>query len=251
MRMFIAMLKNQSEIEIMAQGGKILSKIMRELKNRIEPGIATKQLDKFAQELIFSFGVKPAFKNYRGFPASLCTSINEEIVHAIPSERVLKEGDVLSLDLGIVYKKFNLDMAFTAPVGSIGPENNRLIRATKKALRRAVTRCKPGKTLGDVSHAIQKHIEDQGFSVIRDLCGHGVGRNLHEEPEIPNFGQRHKGLELKPGMVLAIEPMACLGNPGIKKSRDGFGYQTADNSISAHFEHTVAVTPKGPRVLTE
>lgn len=244
-------IKTPEEIEIMTQGGKILAKIIRELKSRVEPEITTQELDKLAQELIFNFGAKPAFLNYRGFPATLCTSVNEQIVHAIPSDRKLADGDILSLDLGILYKEFNVDMAVTVVIGSVDPEVIRLIRTTKKALRRAIKRVKPGKTIGDISQAIQKHVEDQGFSAIRDLCGHGVGKSLHEEPEIPNFGQRHKGPILKPGMILAIEPMVSMGQPGIKKSPDGFGYQTADNSLSAHFEHTVALTEKGARVLTE
>jgi len=244
------MLKKQS-IEIMAQGGQILAKVIRELKDKVEPSMTTKELDKLAHKLILNYGAQPAFKNYRGFPNALCTSINEQIVHAVPSERVLKEGDILSLDLGVVYQGFNTDMAVTLPIGSVDPEINRLIRVTKKSLKRAIARTKPGKTIGDIGHAIQKHIEDQGFQVVRGLCGHGIGKKLHQKPDIPNFGQRHKGELLKPGMVLAIEPMAVIGNPGIKKGPDGFCYQTADNSWSAHFEHTVAVTEKGPWVLTE
>jgi len=247
--MYIMILKKQS-IEIMAQGGQILSKIMRELKDRVEPGIMTKELDKLAQELIFNSKAKPAFKNYRGFPAALCTSINEQVVHALPSSRILKDGDILSLDLGIIYQGFYTDMAITLAIGSVEPEINRMIKATKKSLKRAIARCKPGKTIGDLGHAIQKHVEDQGFQVVRELCGHGIGRKLHQDPEILNFGQRHKGLKLEPGMVLAIEPMVVMGNPGIKKGPDGFCYQTADNSWSAHFEHTIAITEKDPWVLT-
>jgi methionyl aminopeptidase len=169
----------------------------------------------------------------------------------VPSNRKLKEGDILSLDLGIIYKGFYTDMAVTVPIGSVDPEVSRLIRVTKKALKRAMARVKPGKTIGDIAHAIQKHVEDQDFQVVRELCGHGIGKQLHEEPEIPNFGQRHKGPELKPGMVLALEPMVVMGQPGIKKGPDGFVYQTADHSLSAHFEHTVVVTERGPRILTE
>ncbi|MFH1551424.1 MAG: type I methionyl aminopeptidase [bacterium] len=244
-------IKTPQEIEIMRQGGQILAKIIRELKAKAEPGLTTQELDKLAQELIFSYGAQPGFKGYNGFPAVLCTSINEQIVHGVPSNRELKDGDILSLDLGIIYKGFYSDMAVSLAMGSVDPEISRLIRTTKKALRRAIARVKPGKTLGDVGHAIQRHIEDQDFSVIRGLCGHGVGKKLHEEPEVLNNGQRHKGPELKPGMVLAIEPMSSMGKPGIKKGPDGFCYQTIDNSISAHFEHTVAVTEHGPIVLTE
>jgi len=243
-------IKTIEEIKIMTQAGQILSKIMKELKAKVEPGVTTNELNKLAEELIFSFGAEPAFKGYRGFPSALCTSINEQIVHAVPSDRILKEGDILSLDLGIVYNGFNSDMAITLPIGSIDPETNRLIKVTKKALKRAIARTKSGKTIGDIGHAVQGYIEGQGFQVIRDLCGHGIGRQLHESPDVPNFGQRHRGELLKPGMVIAIEPMAVIGQPKIKKGPDGFCYQTADDSLSAHFEHTIAINEKGPRVLT-
>ncbi len=244
-------IKTPQEIALMAQGGRILVKIIKELKAEVKPGLTTKELDKLAQELIFDYGVKSAFKNYQGFPANLCTSINEQIVHGVPSTRKLAEGDILSLDLGIIYQGLYVDTAVTLPVGSVSPEVSRLIRITKKALKRAVARAKPGKTIGDISSAIQKHVEAADFQVVRELCGHGIGRQLHQEPEVPNFGQRHKGPELKSGMVLALEPMVVMGKPSIKKAPDGFSYQTADNSLSAHFEHTVAVTKKGPRVLTK
>jgi len=235
----------------MREGGIILAGVMRELRKIIQPGITTQELDKVALDLILKSGSKPAFKGYGGFPNALCTSINDQIVHGVPSQRILKDGDVLSLDLGIVYREFNTDMAFTVAIGSIDPEINRLIKVTKKSLKRAIVRCKPGKTIGDIGHAIEKHVRDQGFAIVRDLCGHGIGRKLHEDPEITNFGQRHKGAELKPGMVLAIEPMAVIKGGGIKKGSDGFSYQTLDGSISAHFEHTIAITERGPKVLTE
>jgi len=244
-------IKTQEEIEIMQKSGQILAKIMRELKARVEPGITTKELDKLAEKLIFNHGAKPAFKDYNGFPAVLCASINEQIVHGVPSNRKLIEGDILSLDFGVVYNNFYSDMAVTLPIGSIDPEANRLIRVAKKALKRAIARVKPGKTIGDIGQAIENYIEGQGFKVAKGLCGHGIGKQLHESPDVFNFGKRHKGEELKPGMVLALEPMAVIGNPGIKKGPDGFCYQTADHSLSAHFEHTVAVTEKGPRILTK
>jgi methionyl aminopeptidase len=244
-------IKTPEEIEIMAQAGRILAKIIRELKAKAEPGLTTQELDKLAEELILSYGAKPAFKGYGGFPASLCASLNEQIVHGVPSQRRLIEGDVLSLDLGVVYQSFYSDMAVTLPIGSVSPKTLKLIQVTKKALRKAVARVKPGKTIGDISFAIQKHVESDGFQVVRQLCGHGIGRQLHEKPDIPNFGQRQKGLKLKTGMVLAIEPMAVIGQPGIKKGLDGFCYQTADNSLSAHFEHTVAVTDRSAEILTK
>ena len=244
-------IKTPQEIEIMAQAGKILAGIIRELKSRVEPGITTKELDNLAEKLIADAGAKPAFKGYQGFPAALCASINEQIVQGVPSGRKLIEGDILSLDLGLIYNDFYSDMAATVPVGAIEPEIGRLVRVTKKSLKRAIGRVKPGKTIGDIAQAILSYAEGQGFQVVRELCGHGIGRRLHEEPEIPNFGQRHKGPVLKVGMVIAIEPMLTIGKPKIKLGPDGFAYQTADNSISAHFEHTIAVTEKGARVLTE
>lgn len=244
-------LKTKKEIELMSQSGQILSKVIKELKNQVRPGLATQELDKLAEKLIFNYGAKPAFKGYQGFPKSLCVSINEQIVHGLPLERKLQEGDIVSLDLGVIYQEYYSDMAVTLPVGSISPEVNRLIRVTKKSLKRAINRCKPGKTLGDLGQAIQHYVQSQGFDVVKELCGHGIGRNLHEDPEVLNFGQRHKGLKLEPGIVLAIEPMAVMGQPGIKKAADRYAYQTADNSLSAHFEHTIAITEKGPWVLTE
>jgi methionyl aminopeptidase len=244
-------IKTAEEIEIMKKGGQILSRIIRELSNQAKPGLTTKELDEFTEKFISESGAKPAFKGYQGFPAALCTAINEEIVHAVPSNRELKSGDILSLDLGILYQGFYSDMAVTLVIGEVEPETRRLIRVTKKALKRAISRTKQGKTIGDISQAVQSYVENQGFSVIRDLCGHGIGKQLHEDPEVPNFGQRHKGPELKEGMVLAIEPMVVMGKPGIEKTEDGFGYKTIDNSLSAHFEHTVLVTKQGGVVLTE
>jgi len=244
-------LKSPQEIKIMREGGKILAQIIKEIKEKIKPGVSTQELDRLAESLIFKFGAKPAFKGYQGFPASLCVSINEEVVHGVPSARKIKEGDIVKLDLGIFYKGFYSDMAVTVGVGSISFEARRLIRVTKKALKRAIKRMKPGKRLGDVSWAIQKYVEGQGFNVVRDLCGHGIGRRLHEDPEVLNFGQPKKGLLLKKGMVFAIEPMVVIGNPGVKRKPDGICYQTADGSLAAHFEHTVAVDFPEGRILTQ
>ena len=244
-------IKTSEEIKIMREGGRVLAKIMEELKSKAKPGISTQELNQLTEELVFKYGVKPAFKGYQGFPAVLCTSINEEIVHSAPSKRRLMEGDIVSLDLGILYKGFYLDMAITVPVGRISPEAGRLIRITKKALKRAIGRVKPGKHIGDISQTVESYVEGQGFNVVRQLCGHGIGRKLHEAPEIPNFGKRHKGPELKPGMVLAIEPMVTMGDWKLKKSKDGFGFETIDGFLSAHFEQTVAVTEKVSQVLTK
>jgi len=244
-------IKTPEEIAIMAQAGQKLAKVIRKLKAEVKPGLTTQELDKLAEELILKSGAKPAFKGYGGFPASLCTSINEQIVHGVPSKRELKEGDILSLDLGLIYKDFYSDMAVTLAIGSVSPEIRRLIQVTKTALKRAIACAKPNKTIGDISFTIQKYVQAQGFQAVRQLCGHGVGRQLHEKPDIPNFGQPHKGSELKTGMVLAIEPMVVLGQPGIKKGPDGFCYQTADNSLSAHFEHTIAIINQGAQILTK
>jgi methionyl aminopeptidase len=251
-------IKTPKEIEIMGEGGKILAKIMKELEKNVRPGISTKELDRLAESLILKSGGKCSFKGYKDsggysaipYPACLCTSINEEIVHAVPSERILKEGDIISLDLGIFYKGFHTDMAITVPVGEVSFEAKRLIRVTKKALKLAIKKVKPGNTFGDISNTIQRYVESQGFNVIRDLCGHGIGKELHEDPQILNYGKRHSGEKLKEGMVFCIEPMVSIGDWHIKRKKDGFGYETFDGSLSAHFEHTVAVTIDGYRILT-
>jgi methionyl aminopeptidase len=251
-------LKTQKEIEIMREGGKILAKIMEELEKAVKPGIATKELDRLAESLILNSKAKPSFKGYTNrkdgildpYPASLCTSINEEIVHCLPSNRILKEGEIISLDLGIFFKGFHTDMAITLPVGKVDPDALRLIKATKKALKRGIAEIKPGNHIGDIENAIQKYVESQGFEVIRDLCGHGIGRELHEDPQILNFGKRGSGSEIKEGMVLCLEPMVAIGDPTIKRAKDGWGYQTFEDSLSAHFEHTIAVTKNGAEILT-
>jgi len=244
-------LKTPEEIETMSEAGRILAKIMEELMKKVRPGISTKELDRLAESLILNYGGKCSFKGYQNFPACLCTSINEEIVHAVPSERVLKEGEIVSLDLGIFYKGFHCDMAITLPVGKIKPEAQRLIRVTKKALKRGIKKVRPGNRVGDIGNTIQRYVESQGFNVVRDLCGHGIGRELHEDPQILNYGKRHAGEELKEGMVICIEPMVTAGDWKLKKTKDGFGYKTQDGSLSCHFEHTVAITKEGCQILTE
>ena len=244
-------IKSPEEIKIMAEGGKILARIIKDLGKRVRPGIETRELNKLAESLILKSGGKCSFKNYQGYPACLCTSINEEIVHAVPSARSLKEGDIISLDLGIFYKGFHSDMAVTMPVGKINPETARLIRVTKKALKRGINKVKTGSTFGDIGNAIQKYAESQGFNVVRDLCGHGIGRELHEDPLILNYGKRGTGSEIKEGMVFCLEPMVTVGDYHIKKGKDGQVFETSDGSLSAHFEHMMAVTKNGCRVLTE
>ena len=244
-------IKSPEEIKIMAEGGKILASIMKELEKKVRPGITTKELDRFAESLILKSGGKCSFKGYQDFPACLCTSINEEIVHAVPSNRVLKEGDIISLDLGILYKGFHTDMAITIPVGKIDPEVQRLMRVTKKALKRGIKKVRPGNTFGDIGNTIQRYVESQGFNVVRELCGHGIGKEIHEDPKILNYGKRHTGPEIKEGMTFCLEPMVTIGDWKLKKSKNGHGYETADGSLSAHFEHTIAVTKKGCQILTE
>jgi len=243
--------KTKEEIKIMAEGGKILAKIMKELTKMIKPGITTQELDRAAEALIFKSGAKPSFKGYEEFPASLCTSVNEEIVHGIPSQRKLKEGDIITLDLGIFFKGFHSDMAITLPVGKVDFETQRLIRVTKKALKIGIKKVRPGNTIGDIGNTIQRYVESQGFNVVRDLCGHGIGRELHEDPQILNYGKRRTGPKLAEGMILCLEPMVTTGDARIKKSENGQTYETVDGSISAHFESEVAVTKDGCRVLTE
>jgi len=251
-------IKTPQEIEIMAEDGKILAKIMKELEKNVKPGITTKELDRLAESLILKSGGKCSFKGYlskdgetvRPYPACLCTSVNEEIVHAVPSERILKEGDIISLDSGILYKGFHTDMAITVGVGKISPEIQRLIRVTKKALKMGIKKARIGNTFGDIGNTIQRYVESQGFNVVRELCGHGIGRELHEDPQILNYGKRHTGPEIKEGMVFCLEPMVTVGDWHIKRGKDGYSYETIDNSLSAHFEHMMTATKEGPKILT-
>ncbi|MFA5878380.1 MAG: type I methionyl aminopeptidase [Candidatus Staskawiczbacteria bacterium] len=243
-------IKTPEEIQIMAEGGKILAAIIKEVSAIVKPGVTTEELDRATEALIFKYNAKPAFKGYDNFPASLCTSVNEELVHVIPSGRVLKEGDIISLDSGVLYKGFNSDMAVTVGVGKISKENQRLIKVTKRALEVGIEKVKPGATTNDIGEAIEKYIEKEGFGVVRELCGHGIGKTVHEDPKVPNYNDKGKGTALKEGMVICIEPMTTVGDWRIKKARDNYGYQTKDGSLSAHFEHMIAVTKKGYKVLT-
>jgi len=244
-------IKNKKEIEIMAEGAEKLSKIMRKLEKMVKPGVSTKELDKVAQDLVFKSGAESSFKGYGGFPACLCVSINEQIVHGVPSERTLKEGDIVSLDLGLFYKGFHSDMALTLPVGKVDFEKLRLIRVTKKSLKIGIKKARPGNKIGDIENTIQRYVESQGFNVVRELCGHGIGRELHEDPQILNYGKRGTGFELKEGMVLCLEPMVTVGDWRIKKGKDGFVYETLDGSLSCHFEDEIVITKDGCKVLTE
>lgn len=234
----------------MAEGGRILAGIMKELASKVRPGITTKELENFAEALILKVGAKSNFRGYQDFPSCLCVSVNDEIVHCVPSEKVLKEGDIVSLDLGILWKDFHTDMAITLPVGKVSFEAQRLIKVTKKALKIGIKKARIGNTFGDIGNTIQRYVESQGFDIVRELCGHGIGRELHEEPKILNYGKRKTGPEIKEGMVFCIEPMVTAGHWKLKKI-DEHCFATQDGSLSCHFEHMVAVTKKGPQVLTK
>ena len=244
-------IKTQEEIRIISEGGKILANVLKEIEKLVKPGITTLELDRAAEALILKQGAKPSFKGYDGFPYSLCTSVNENIVHGLPSDYVLKNGDLLKLDLGVLYKGYNTDMAVTLALGEVSFEAKRLINVTKKSLRLAIKKVKIGNTIGDIGNTIQRCVEDQGFGVVKDLCGHGIGKNIHEDPKIPNFGKRRSGPELVEGMVICIEPMVTMGDWHLRKADDGYGYATKDGSLSAHFEHTIAITKSGAKILTE
>lgn len=245
-------IKTDKEIETMQQGADILSAILAKVCKAVKPGITTKSLDNLASDLIAKAGAKPSFKGYNGYPAALCASVNNIVVHGIPNDYILKEGDIVGLDLGVFYKGFHTDMAATVSVGETSFENQRLIKSTKKALRLAIAKAKVGNTFGDIGNTIQRYIEDQGFSVVRDLCGHGVGKDLHEDPQIINYGQRHTGEIIKPGMVFCVEPMINMGTYEIKLMPDNWAYSTKDRLPSAHFEHVIAITSNGKtRVLTK
>lgn len=235
----------------MREGGKILAKTLKILSKKVKPGITTAYLNKVAEDLILKYEAKPSFKGFNNYPAALCTSVNEEVVHAVPSERTLKNGDILTLDLGIRFKGFCTDAAVTVPVGRINKKVKKLIEATKKSLEIAVKQSKPGNHLEDIGWAIQNYVEKNGFSVIRELVGHGVGKSVHEDPQIMNYGKKGQGIELKEGMVLALEPMVVMGNWRIKRGEDGFSYKTLDDSLCAHSEHTIAITKRGPKILTK
>ena len=245
------LIKTPQEIQIMAEGGKILATVLKEVATMAVPGITTLELDRAAERLILSHGAKPAFKGYEKFPYSLCASVNNIIVHGFPSDYVLKNGDIVGLDLGVKWKGYNTDMAVTVAVGEISFEARRLLQATKKALRLGIKKARAGITTGDIGNTIQRFLEDQGFGVVRDLCGHGIGKEVHEDPKIPNYGQRHKGSALKEGMVICIEPMVTIGDWQIKRAKDNYGFSTRDGSLAAHFEHTLAITKDGCKVLTE
>lgn len=242
--------KSPAEIAKLRRSGQIVREILEEMRTRVKPGITTLDLEHFAEESVRRRGVKPAFKGYRGYPCCLCASVNQEIVHGIPSKRTLKPGDIVSLDMGVILDEYYGDSALTVPVGDIPEPLTRLLRVTEESLDLAIDKARLGNRLGDISSAVQKHAEGAGFSVVRDFVGHGIGRALHEEPQIPNFGSAGHGPVLKEGMVLAIEPMVNAGAADVRVLDDRWTAVTADGACSAHFEHMVAVTRNGPDVLT-
>jgi methionyl aminopeptidase len=243
-------LKSRQEIEKMRKSNAIVAAILEELRKKIRPGVKTIELDRLSEEMALKKGARPAFKGYRGYPYSLCTSVNSEVVHGMPSERELKEGDIISLDFGILNDGYYGDAAVTVPVGDITPEAGRLVKVTEEALYKGIAEVKAGNRIGDISAAIQGHVEASGYSVVRDLVGHGIGKSLHEDPQVPNYGSGGRGIELKPGMVIAIEPMVNEGIYRVEILRDGWTVVTADGKLSAHFEHSVAITENGPVILS-
>jgi methionyl aminopeptidase len=248
-------LKSKEDLECMRRAGQIVAEVLQRLQDEVKPGVTTLDLDRIAEEMTRKRGAVPAFKGYRVgtrvFPASLCVSINEEVVHGIPASRALKEGDIVGLDFGVSIEGYFGDAAVTVPVGKISPEAQHLLDATCGSLWQGIRTINVGSRLGDLSHAIQSYAEGAGLSVVREFVGHGIGRRLHEEPQVPNFGEPGRGRLLREGMVLAIEPMLNLGEPGVMVKDDGWTAVTRDGSLSAHFEHSVAITAEGPVVLTQ
>jgi len=245
-------LKSPQEIALMRQAGRIVAEVLELMRAMARPGVSTAELDRAAAERMALRGGRSSFRGYRGYPAYICTMINHELVHGIPSnQRRLKEGDILSLDVGVIYKGFVGDAGTTVPVGEVSPVARQLLEATEGSLYAGIAQARPGHRIGDISVAVQKYVEARGFSVIREYTGHGVGRDMHEEPQVPNFGRAGRGLALKPGMTFAIEPMVAQGDWHTRVLDDGWMVITADRSLSAYFEHTVAVTDGEPEILTK
>ncbi len=244
-------LKSPEEIKRMSRACVIVAEALRALEEIVKPGISTKEIERFVEKIVLDRGAVPAFKGYRNYPSSVCTSVNDQVVHGIPSSVALDEGDIISIDLGVYLDGFYGDAAVTLPVGKVSPLAEKLIRVTKEALALGIERARPGNRVSDISHAVQKHAEANGFSVVRSFVGHGIGRSLHEEPQVPNFGEPGHGPRLREGMTLAIEPMVNAGSYEVSVLDDGWTAVTIDGSLSAHYEHTVAITGNGPRILTK
>lgn len=244
-------IKSEREIELMREAGKILAKTHEELEKSIKPGISTKEIDQLGEEIIRGYGCIPSFKNYNGYPASICVSVNDEVVHGIPNKkRILQEGDIVSLDAGVIYKGFHSDAARTHGVGAISKEAEQLIRVTKQCFFEGIKYAKIGNHLNDISSAIQAYAEQFGYGVVRDLVGHGIGTHLHEDPEVPNFAQKRKGIRLQAGMTLAIEPMINAGRLDVEWLDDDWTVVTEDGSLSAHYENTILICEDGPEILS-
>lgn len=243
-------IKSEKEIALMRDAGKLLAETFLILKPHIQPGVTTGELDKIVREYIESKGAKPSFLNYNGFPGSICASVNEQVVHGIPGNRKLVDGDIISIDIGVCLNGYHSDAAATYPIGTISPECSQLLAVTEQSLHRAIAMALPGKRIGDISYAVQSYCEGFGYGVVEDLCGHGVGRELHEDPPIPNFGKPGRGPKLKPGMILAIEPMINMGSKDVDVLLDNWTVVTCDDKPSAHFEHTVLITEDAPEILT-
>lgn len=242
--------KTEEEVQLIRESADILGRAHGEVAKLVKPGVKTRDLDKVAEEFILDHGGKPSFKGYNGFPATLCISENEQVVHGFPSEYELKDGDIISIDCGVFYKGFHSDSAYTYPVGDISPETLSLLRATKESLYKGIEQARFGNRIGDIAFAIQDYVEQRGYTVVRELVGHGLGRKLHEGPEVPNYGKRGRGPKLQDGLVIAIEPMINLGTRNIVQENDGWTIRTKDKKPSAHFEHTVAVFRDRTEILT-
>ncbi|UII28889.1 type I methionyl aminopeptidase [Fulvivirga maritima] len=242
--------KTREEVELIKESALILGKAHGEVAKAIKPGVKTIELDKIAEEFIRDNGGVPSFKNYNGFPSSLCISVNEDVVHGFPGDYELKDGDIISVDGGVFYKGFHSDSAYTYPIGEVDEEVIKLLKRTKESLYKGIEKAVFGNRIGDVAYAIQEHVEAFGYGVVRELVGHGVGKDLHESPEVPNYGKRGKGPKLKEGLVIAIEPMVNLGTRNVVQESDGWTIRTADRKPSAHYEHTVAIFKEGTEVLT-
>jgi methionyl aminopeptidase len=242
--------KSPAEIEKLRHSGRLVRELLQEISDRVRPGVKTLELEKYAEQRLAQLGARPAFKGYRGYPCCLCTSVNDEVIHGIPSARCLNEGDIVGLDMGVVVEGYYGDSALTVPVGEIPEPARRLLRVSEEALELAIEKTRVGNRVGDVSATIQEHAEKNGYSVVREFVGHGIGRALHEEPQVPNYGQAGRGPALKEGMVLAMETMVNSGGEAVRIRDDHWTAVTADGQLSAHFEHMVAVTRNGPDVLT-
>lgn len=243
-------LKSAKELQRMREAGRIVARVHQEIKEIIRPGVTTKRIDQLAEQVIRKHGATPSFKGYNGFPGSVCVSVNEELVHGIPGDRQLQEGDIISVDIGACYQGYHGDSAWTYPVGRVSAEAERLLHVTEASLYKGLAAAEPGARIGDISHAIQTLVEAEGFSIVQEYVGHGIGQSLHEDPKVPNYGPAGRGLRLKPGLTLAVEPMVNLGSRYVRTLDDGWTVVTQDGALCAHFEHTIAITDNGHEILT-